>query len=320
MATKYEYYDSGDDGAAGFYSATWKAQTFTTTDSFTITSVKLLVYKIGAPGTVTISIQAVDGSNKPDGSDITGLVITDNPSDYTTNTAGLWVEYIFPTPAILSATTRYAIVMRTASGDIDNRVMPRADISSPTYTNGESLTSSDSSSSWTTVSSADILFETWGNPIIPGKPTNPSPTDTASSITLDETPLSWGASADGPADTYEVYFRESGGDWELVGAAQAGVSWTINFGILAYGTTYEWRIDATNDTGTTTGDTWSFDTIDFDQLRISYRLISGGNGNGPYDSTPGVQGTDWEYTGENNMLTVKKLVVAANDKIWHESI
>lgn len=322
MATKYEYYDSGDDGAAGFYSATWKAQTFTTIDSFTITSVKLLVYKIGVPGTVTISIQAVNGSNKPDGSDITGLVITDDPSDYTINTAGLWIEYFFPTPAILDATTRYAIVMRTASGDIDNRVMPRADISSPTYTNGESLTSSNSGNSWTAVSSADILFETWGNPLIPGKPTNPSPTDTASSITLDETPLSWDASVGGPADTYKVYFRESGDDWELVGVAQAGVSWTIDFGILAYRTTYEWRIDATNDTGTTTGDTWTFDTIDFDQIRVSYRLLPGGAGvgHGPYDDPPGTEGTDWAWTGENTMLTVKRLVAAANDKIWYESI
>ncbi len=319
MTTKYEYYDTGADGAAGFYSASWKAQTFTTTDSFTIISVKLLVYKIGSPGTVTVSIQAVDGSNKPDGSDIAGLSITDDPSGYTTDTDGLWVEYTFATPAILSATTRYAIVMRTASGDIDNRVMPKADISSPTYTNGESLTSSNSGSSWTAVASVDILFETWGDPIIPGKPTNPSPTDTGTGITLDETPLSWDAS-DPAADTYEVYFRESGDSWSLVGTAQAGVEWTIDFGTLAYGITYEWRIDATNDTGTTTGDTWSFDTIDFDQPQISYRLISGGNGNGPYASTPGVQGIDWEYTGENNMLTVKKLVVAANNKIWHESI
>lgn len=319
MATKYEYYDSGDDGAAGFYSANWNAQTFTTTVSFTMTSVKLLVYRIGSPGTVTISIQGVDGSNKPDGSDIAGLSITDDPSTYTISSSGLWVEYVFSAPAILSATTRYAIVMRTASGDLDNRVMPRADISSPAYTNGESLISPNSGSSWTAVASADILFETWGNPLVPGKPTNPSPTNAVSDITLDETPLNWDAS-DPAADTYEIYFREQGDSWVLVGVAQEGTSWTIDFGTLAYGTTYEWRIDATNTTGTTTGDTWSFDTLSFDQIRVSYRLISGGNGRGPYDSPPGVQGTDWEYTGESNMTTIKRLIAAANSKIWYESI
>ena len=155
---------------------------------------------------------------------------------------------------------------------------------------------------------------------LPGKPTNPSPTDTGTDITLDETPLSWDASADETADTYEVYFRESGGDWVLVGVAQAGLEWTIVFGTLDYETTYEWRIDATNENGTTTGNTWSFGSISYDQLRISYRLISGGNRSGPYDSPPGTQGTDWEYTGLNNMITVHRLVVAANSKIWYESI
>jgi hypothetical protein len=319
MATKFEYYNTGDDLSSGFQAATWRAQTFTTVLSFTITSVKLLVFRKGSPGTVTVSIQGVDGSNKPDGSDITGLSITDDPSGYTTSSSGEWIEYIFPTPYTLSATTRYAIVIRTASGDADNRVSWRADSSSPTYTNGEILTSVDSGSNWTAVSSIDALFETWGNPLVPGKPTNPSPTDAVSSITLDETPLSWDAS-DPAADTYEVYFREQGDSWELVGTAQAGVEWTIEFGILTYGTTYEWRIDATNDTGTTTGDTWTFDTIDFDQIRVSYILLPGGAGagHGPYDDPPGTEGTDWDWTGENNMLTIKRLVAAANDKIWHE--
>jgi len=153
----------------------------------------------------------------------------------------------------------------------------------------------------------------------PRKPTNPSPANEATDITLDETPLSWDAS-DPAADTYEVYFREQGNDWELVGEAQAGIEWAIDFGTLAYDTTYEWRIDATNEYGTTTGDTWSFTTIDFDQIRISYRLISGGSGAGPYDDPPGTEGTDWAWTGESNIITVKKLVAAANNKIWYEAI
>ncbi len=153
---------------------------------------------------------------------------------------------------------------------------------------------------------------------LPGKPTTPSPADAASSITLDETPLGWVDG--GNTDTYEIYYRAQGGSWVLVGIAQAGITWAIPFGNIGYGITYEWRIDATNTTGTTTGDTWSFDAISYDQIRISYRLISGGNGNGPYDSTPGVQGTDWEYTGLNFITAVRRLVAAANNKIWYEQI
>jgi len=154
----------------------------------------------------------------------------------------------------------------------------------------------------------------------PGQPTIVSPTPTGvTDITLDETPLEW-ATGDPAGDTYEIYFRESGDDWELVGVAQTGVTWAIVFGTLAYETTYEWRIDATNEYGTTEGATWSFDTIDYDRIRVSYRLISGGSGAGPYDDPPGTEGTDWAWTGENNMLTIKRLVAAANDKIWYESI
>lgn len=165
MATRYEYYNTGDTLGSGFQAANWRAQTFTTVDGFKITSVKLLVFRTGSPGTVTVSIQGVDGSNKPDGSDITGLSVTDDPSGYTTSSSGEWIEYTFPSTFALSATTRYAIVARAAGGDVSNRVSWRADSSSPTYTNGEILTSGDSGSSWTALSSIDALFETWGNPL-----------------------------------------------------------------------------------------------------------------------------------------------------------
>ena len=160
--------------------------------------------------------------------------------------------------------------------------------------------------------------DTWNFDPRPVAATTPSPTDSATDITLDETPLSWVDG--GNADTYEIYYRAQGDSWVLVGVSQAGITWAIPFGNIAYGITYEWRIDATNQFGLTTGTTWSFDAVVFDQIRISYRLISGGNGNGPYDSTPGVQGTDWEYTGESNTITVKRLVAAANSTIWYESI
>lgn len=141
---------------------------------------------------------------------------------------------------------------------------------------------------------------------LPGKPTNPSPTDDATDITLDHTLLSWDAS-DPAADTYEIYFREQGDDWELVGEAQAGVEWTIDFGTLDYGITYEWRIDATNDAGTTTGDTWTFGCISFDPPLPSGITLVDGEPTG----TP---------TGENNMYTVKRLIIAANNKIFYEDV
>jgi hypothetical protein len=151
--------------------------------------------------------------------------------------------------------------------------------------------------------------ETWSfdTNILPGKPTNPSPADDATDITLDETSLSWDAS-DPAADTYEIYFRIQGDDWGLVGEAQAGVEWAISFGTLNYGTTYEWRVDATNAYGTTTGDTWTFGSIVFDPpLPTGITLDAEGEPAG----TP---------TGENNMYTIKRLIIAANNKIFYEDV
>ncbi len=319
MATKFEYYDSGDDSQGGFYGASWQSQTFTTIDGFTITSVKLLVARIGASGTLTISIKEVDVNDKPTGDDLCSKAI-DSTGLTTDIDVGEWYEFVFTVPYLLSDTTRYAIVARCTGADVDNRCYWRFDSSSPTYTNGENLYSTNSGGSWTALSIYDRLFETWGNPILPGVPTIVSPTPTGiTNITLDETPLEW-AAGDPAGDTYEVYFREQGDAWVLVGVAQAGLTWTIDFGTLDYGTTYEWRIDATNIYGTTTGNTWSFTTISFDRILISYVLITGGSGAGPYDDPAGTEGTDWRWTGENNMLTVKRLVAVANSKVWYESI
>ncbi len=151
------------------------------------------------------------------------------------------------------------------------------------------------------------LFSTL--PVVPGKPTNPSPSHTASDITLDESPLSWDASSPA-ADTYEIYFREQGESWDLIGTAQAGVSFVLDFGYIDYNITYEWRIDATNIAGTTTGDTWNFDSIVFAPPNPADGGIGGGGGSGE-ESSP---------TGESNMITLRRLVAAAGNAIYYEDI
>ncbi len=150
-------------------------------------------------------------------------------------------------------------------------------------------------------------------PALPGKPTNPAPGNTASDITLDESPLSWDAS-DPVADTYEIYFREQGDGWSLVGVAQAGVSWVIDFGTLNYDITYEWRVDATNVSGTTTGDTWNFGSIIFAPILPGASGGAGGGGGG------GGSGEESSPNGENNMITLRRLVAVAANKFWYEDI
>jgi len=128
------------------------------------------------------------------------------------------------------------------------------------------------------------------------------------------------------ATTYNAYFGTQSGNLTLVASGLTSASLAATylieaFGNAAYDTTYYWRIDAVNEFGTTQGDEWSFTTIPFDQPRISYILLPGGNGSGPYDDPPGTRGVDWEWTAENYFIpAIHRLVAAANNAIWYEDI
>ena len=97
----------------------------------------------------------------------------------------------------------------------------------------------------------------------PEKPINPTPENDDTGVDFSGFQLSW--EDGGGADTYNVYMGESG-DLTLMSSAQAGVIYTTSLAELE--TVFEslpinqkvyWRVDATNDAGTTTGDEWNFD-------------------------------------------------------------
>ncbi len=107
------------------------------------------------------------------------------------------------------------------------------------------------------------------------------------------------------AETYDVYFGLTG-DLSLISAGQAGLSIEVPYA-LEYNTEYSWRVDATNEYGTTTGDVWSFTAI------LYYPPLPSGitlDGDGNPTGTP---------TGLNNMVTLKRVVVAANDGVFYET-
>ncbi len=90
----------------------------------------------------------------------------------------------------------------------------------------------------------------------PSKATNPSPSNGASGVSVTVDP-SW--SNGGGATSYLVYFgTDSTPDSGEYKGEQTSTSY--NPGTLSYSTTYYWRIDAKNSSGTTTGDVWSFTT------------------------------------------------------------
>lgn len=149
----------------------------------------------------------------------------------------------------------------------------------------------------------------WFDPT-PGAATNPTPSDTTTNVSIEQSRLYW----DGGKlyQTFDVYI-----DDELVGADETTEYYDLNDlenWPLSYYTTYTWHVMTKNLNGSTDSASWTFTTAPRRAPYPSYTLIDGGSGLGPTQG--GVLGTDFEWTGLNFMATVNKLVVAANNKIW----
>jgi hypothetical protein len=101
-----------------------------------------------------------------------------------------------------------------------------------------------------------VTGESGTPPPLPGQATNPSPADGATDVSLDAD-LSW--TAGDYADSHDVYFgtNPTPGAGEFKGNQ---TQTTYEPGTMAESTTYYWRIDEKNETGTTTGVVWSFTT------------------------------------------------------------
>jgi len=94
------------------------------------------------------------------------------------------------------------------------------------------------------------------------------------------------------SETYDVYFGKAGGTLQKISTGQSGLSKSIPIIPLEYGTVYNWRVDAINEAGKTTGNSWSFTTISID---------------------PPVP------TALNSMATTKRLTVISGNKFWYET-
>jgi hypothetical protein len=101
-------------------------------------------------------------------------------------------------------------------------------------------------STWSFTTEADT-------PAPPGQPGSPTPSNNATSVSIDQD-LAW-SSASGAA-SYAVYFGETTSP--AFQGNQGGTSFSL--GQLDYDTTYYWRVDASNGGGTTSGQLWSFTT------------------------------------------------------------
>ncbi len=204
----------------------------------------------------------------------------------------------------------------------------------PVVGNGR-LESLDAGSTWSNDSGGNAkLTQIYGTYATPSKATNPTPSNAAADVTLNQATITW--EDGGGADTYDVYYGDTSGSLVKVSDAQAGLSLTIT-GIddgspFNHIVTRYWRIDSTNGAGTTTGDEWSFTTIRFYPPGPIYYYPTGNyyyqllvNTNGGYGDHPvdgGVEDTDYVVVTipPSPMVTKRRLVAVANNKFWFEDV
>ena len=258
----------------------------------------------------------------------------------------------FDSVSLVSGTT-YAIIVRAPDASFGNRALWMVKVAGG-YASGSRFTSSDSGSNWSS-SADDMWFKTLSTGVdkdnytfayagsganlngstwcaqtfiatsnydinsvtlrlyrpdgaspgtltvsiraTVGLPISPTPADSATDVALSTSQISWEFSDD--EATYDVYFGPTG-NMTLRSSAQAETTWTIPAGVLAnYSSVYQWRIDATTGGDTLTGTVWSFTTLVF--------------------APPAVSGNEYGGDGGKNLMrTVRRLLVAAANKIYYE--
>lgn len=261
MADVIAQHNVGGGNLKKVYDFIQECQTFQLTSNI-ITARKCLYIRhrdagrSGTLGDITIAIYDVDGAGKPTGPSLgtvtiastnwSGILGTQNPME----DAG--VEF---SDCTLQPSTPYALVISAADGNSSNYIYWYSNTGG--YSDGEAFVSADGGSSWAPITGEDFGFQIFGEPLLPEKPTNPTPTHTGTDIDFSNLTLSWVDG--GGADTYNVYVGDAADNLTLISSAQVDVSFVLSDAQRALFTdTCYWRIDAINEGGTTIGDGWWF--------------------------------------------------------------
>lgn len=256
MATRYEYYNTGDDAEAQVMwgAPYWGAQTFTPLIAHTITSVKLKLQRHGTPGNLTVSIRATIEESPwivtPDL--ITG---TTDGNTLTDEEGGEWREIFLGDGVGLLADTKYAICARCYGANVSNHVGWRGDSGDGAYPRGRAMMSTNGGSTWSVsaLSGWDLMFEEWGVPAVsaPTVTTDPATSIRQTTATLNGTLDDDGGEA---CDCgFEWGETIAYGNTTPTQSRTTGQDFAQTITGLRPGVTYHFRAFATNGAGTGNG-------------------------------------------------------------------
>lgn len=153
-----DYYNINEDTFRScFGSSVFIGQVFTASEDYTLSSVRIKLYRSGSPGELTIQLQSVAGSVPSD--TVLDSATYDGDTLPTSSGSAEWVELVLD--YTLESGTKYAIVVKALDGDAGNQVRWRADGSGPLYSPGTYVFTTTGPGNWNT-GGYDMMFETYG--------------------------------------------------------------------------------------------------------------------------------------------------------------
>lgn len=158
-------YENACSGAAGMgediWGPNWNMQTFNVTpEAHTVTRIKLKMQRVGAPGTVTVSIMQTSAGNT------TGVDLCYGSSDGSImSTSYAWYEFTMNAETSLIAGNQYAIVVKALSGSDPANCVQWAKPAGLAYSGGSPAYSVDNGYTWTG-DADDHCFDIYGYPCL----------------------------------------------------------------------------------------------------------------------------------------------------------
>lgn len=147
---------AGADSIEQVYGVNWFAQTYTASDDYELSGLRIYTYRVGTPGTLTVSLRAV-AAGLPSGADlVSGTFDADTMS---TDTSGAFYVIPFTDLYTVSSGTTYAFVVRATAGNVNNYVAWIDDSTTSTYTGGQECSSVNSGVAWAASATQDFIFQ-----------------------------------------------------------------------------------------------------------------------------------------------------------------
>lgn len=146
----------------------WQGFTFTAESNHTVTSMEIMMFRRGSPGTATVSIWNTDVDGLPTGSALASATFDGNSLPEGLSNA-VWQEIIFTSPCTVHNGSEYAILLIAHGNNWEDAVCMRVDNSSPTYTGGCQLWKYGSDDWEVSGCDSDSLFRVYGEVALGGE-------------------------------------------------------------------------------------------------------------------------------------------------------